>query len=195
VFAVVENERIVGLVSLGDIQRIMDEPGVAEAIIAVDMMTTDLITVSPDDNVYAALARMARDNHIVVPVVSGDGREEFLGMLSRHDIYAAVRRQLETMRRDLLVEHAGLAAIDREEGLHQLVMGAAAPKVDNIQRLLVPMQAVGHSLRESDFRRNFGVQVIAVEHADGTMECPPDPDRPLDTSQRLVAIVLEQETT
>jgi len=192
VFAVVDKNRIAGLVSLSDIQRIMDEPGVAEAVIAADMMTNDLVTVSPDDDVYTALARMARDNHIVAPVISAGTRGEFLGMLSRHDIYAAVRRHLELLRRDLLSEHAGLAAIDREEGLHQLVMGAAAAKVDNIQRLLVPMQAVGHSLRESDFRRNFGVQIIAIEQADGTIECPPNPDRPLSTSERLVAIVLEQ---
>lgn len=195
VFAVVDNSHIVGLISLPDIQRIMDEPGMAEAVIAADMMSTDLVTVAPDDDVYFALARMARDNHIVAPVVTADGRKAFLGMISRHEIYAALRRHLENMRRDLLVEHAGLAAIDREEGLHQLVMGAAAPKVDNIQRLLVPMQAVGRSLRESDFRRNFGVQVIAIERADGTIECPPNPDRPLETSQRLVAIMLESTAT
>jgi len=191
VFAVVDHDHVVGLVSLPDIQRIMDEPGVAEAVIAADMMTTDFITVHPEDEVYTAMSRMARDNHIVAPVISSDGRATFRGMISRHDIYAAVRSYLESMRRALLVEHQGLAAIDREENLYQLVMGSAAPRADNVQRLLVPMQAIGQTLRESDFRRSFGVQVIAIENADGTIDCPPDPDRPLETSQRLVAIVLD----
>ncbi len=191
VFAVVDRERIVGLVSLPDIQRIMDEPGVSEAIIAADIMTEELITVAPDEDVYSALTRMASGNHLVAPVVSRDGDGAFLGMLNRRDIYAAVRERIEDMHHHLLLEHEGLAAIDREEGLHQLVMGVSAPKTGNIQRLIVPIQAVGRSLRESDFRRNFGVQVIAVEHADGRLECPPDPDTPLQTSHRLVAIVLD----
>lgn len=191
VFAVVDEGRIVGLVSLPDIERIMDLPGVSEAIIAADMMTEDLSVVHPDDDVYYALTQMARDNHIVMPVVTRGVNPRFAGMLSRSSVYDAVRRQLDDMRRNLLLEHEGLAAIDREENLHQLVMGVSASKTDNIQRLLVPIQAVGRSLRESDFRRNFGVQVIAVENADGTLQCPPDPDAPLQTSQRLVAIVLE----
>lgn len=189
VFAVVDQERIVGLISVPDIDFIMHESPPGDVIIAADMMTQSLINVSPDDDVYHALSTMARDNHIVVPVVDDDGK--FVGMLQRQDIYEAVRQQLDQMRRHLLIEHEGLAAIDREENLHQLVMGVAAPKTDNIQRLLVPIQAVGRSLRESDFRREFGVQVIAVEHPDGTIQCPPDPDAPLQTNQRLVAIVLD----
>ena len=190
VFAVVDNGHIVGLISVPDIERIMHDAPPQDAIIAADMMTQDLVTVRPDDDAYHALNVMARDNHIVVPVVTEDDR--FVGMLNRHDIYDAVRRQLDEMRDHLLIEHKGLAAIDREENLHQLIMGVAAPKTENIQRLLVPIQAVGKSLRQSDFRREFGVQVIAVEQPDGTIQCPPDPDAPLHTSQRLVAIVLDE---
>lgn len=189
VFAVVKDRSIVGLISVPDIERIMHESPAGDVIIAADMMTQTLSTVDPDDDAYHALTLMAQDNHIVTPVVTEDNR--FVGMLSRHEVYAAVREQLDQMRSHLLLEHEGLAAIDREENLHQLVMGVAAPKTENIQRLLVPIQAVGRSLRESDFRREFGVQVIAVEMPDGTIQCPPDPDAPLQTSHRLVAIVLD----
>ena len=192
VFAVVDQRRIVGLVSLPDIQRIMDEPGVSEAVIAADIMSEDIVAVHPETGAYAALALMARDNHIVLPVISRGDEAELVGMLNRRDVYDAVRNQIDEMRRHLLAEHEGLAAIDREEGLQQLVMGVAAPQTHNIQRLLVPIQAVGRSLRESDFRREFGVQVIAIEQPDGGLECPPDPDSPLRTEQRLVAVVLDR---
>lgn len=51
------------------------------------------------------------------------------------------------------------------------------------------LQAVGKSLRKADFRRQFGAQVIGIEQPDGSIQCPPDPNAPLRTSQRLVAIV------
>lgn len=191
VFAVLDGPRIVGLVSVPDITRIMDEPAVAEAVIAADIMTEDLVEVYPEEDVYAALARMAQDNHIVAPVVSRGMHPVYLGMLSRDDVYAAVRRRLEEMRQHLLIEHEGLAALEQEESLHQLVMGFAPTKRERIQRLLVPIQAVGRSLRESNFRAAFGVQVIAVEEPDGRLHCPPDPDVPLRTDQRLVAVVVE----
>ncbi len=193
VFAVVDKGKIVGLVSLPDIKRIMTEPGVSEAIIAADIMTEEISSVDIGEDVYSALTLMARENHIVMPVVSSRDPDVFLGMLSRKDVYAAIRSQIDEMRQHLLLEHEGLAAIDQEESLHQLVMGVSGPKFGNIQRLLIPMQAIGHSLRESDFRREFGVQVIAIEQPDGTIQCPPDPDAPLKTNQRLVGIVMESE--
>ena len=84
-------------------------------------------------------------------------------------------------------------AIEHEETLHQLVAGVSVSKSENVQRLLVPIQAVGRSLRESDFRRQFGVQVIAIEQPDGSIQCPPDVERPLQTNQRLIAIVSREQ--
>ena len=193
VFAVVEADQIVGLISLPDIERIMDEPSICEAVIAADLMTPDFITIHPDEDVYTALTRMARDNQIVVPVVTRGAQPRFCGMLTRADVHNAVHSRLDELRQHLLGDHAGLAAMENEEQLHQLVMGVAPPRGHNIQRLLVPVQAVGKSLRETDFRRQFGVQVIAVEQPDGSISCPPDPDVPLSTRQRLVAIVTERQ--
>jgi len=53
----------------------------------------------------------------------------------------------------------------------------------------VPIQAIGKSLRECDFRRKYNAQVIAIEHPDGSIECPPDLDRALSTKERLLAVV------
>lgn len=191
VFAVTADGRIEGLISVPDIERIMNEPGAAELLIAADMMTQDLTTVYPDEDAYHALALMSRENHVVLPVVSRDRQRRFLGMLSRSEVYDAVRRELDKMRSALLSEHAGLGVIEHEEKLDHLVMGVSAKKKDNVQRLLVPLQAVGKSLRESDFRRQFGIQVIAIEMPDGSIQCPPDANAPLRTDQRLVAIVTE----
>ena len=192
VFAVVDRGHLQGLISVADLKNIMDEPGVSDVIIAADMMTPAPRTVHPDDDLYYALTLMARDNQIVLPVVTRFRDGEFLGMLTRADVYETVRADLEDMRGHLLREHKGLVAIDREETLHQLVTGASLGTSENVQRLFVPLQAVGRSLRESDFRRQFGVQIIAVEQPDGSIQCPPDVDCPLETKQRLIGVVSEQ---
>ncbi len=67
-------------------------------------------------------------------------------------VFEAIRGHVEQTQTLVLKEHGGLAAIDQEGQLQQLVMGTSPTKTDMIQRLLVPLQAVGKSLREADFR-------------------------------------------
>ncbi len=189
VFAVVDNGHIQGLISLPDVERVMDEPGLPDVIIAADMMTTNLSCLYPDEDSYQALNRMAAGNHLVMPVVSRRDTRRWIGMLTRTDVYEAVNTYLDRMREHLLTEHHGLSAIHQEDRLHQLVLGVPTPQKEIVQRLFVPLEAIGKSLRESDFRRQFGIQVVAVEASDGTLACPPDPDAILTSGHRLVAIV------
>lgn len=189
VFAVAKKGRLVGIISVPDIRRIMEEPALAEAVIAMDIMTERLETIYPDVDMYQALNEFKRGNHQVLPVVSRDKAHRWLGMLDRERIFAEIRENLAETQKMMFREHVGLAAIEQEGQLQHLVMGVVPKGRDMIQRLLVPMDAVGRSLRETDFRRRYGAQVIAVEHPDGTVECPPNLDEPLKTGQRLMAIV------
>ncbi|RME37056.1 MAG: CBS domain-containing protein [Planctomycetota bacterium] len=187
--AVVEHGRVEGLISVEEIRSVLDTEGLGEALIAADMMNPAVPRVRPDETLYEALHTMQRSRQAVLPVVAtGDG-ERFVGMILRSDIHRLLRRRIDEMSRHLLEEHAGLAAVEYEETIHQLAVGVAAGKTDRIQRLIVPLQVVGMSLREADFRRRFGVQVIAIEKPDGSIQCPPDVDAPLQTNQRLLAIV------
>ena len=193
VFAVVQEGRLCGLVSVTDIRRIMEEPGLAEVVIAADLMSSRPVTVYPDQDVYQAMSALEGEHDDVLPVVSRDRSRRWLGMLTRDRVFQTVQGQIEATHKHVLREHSGLAAIGQEGQLQQLVMGISPPRADVIQRLLVPLQAVGQSLREADFRRNFGAQVIAIEQPDGSIQCPPDLEAPLHTGQRLVAIVFPRE--
>ncbi len=194
VFAVCADGKLLGLVSVTDIRQIMEEPGLAEAVIAADMMTSDLLTAFPDEDVYSAISNLEMGHHDVLPVVSRDDSANWLGMLTREAIFDALRRQTAAMHEHVLEEHVGLAVIEQEGKLQALAMGVVPQPKELIQRLFVPLDAIGKSLRETDFRREFGIQVIAIENADGALQCPPDPDQPLQTSQRIVAIVPPEET-
>lgn len=188
VFAVAENGRLRGVVSTSDIRRIMDEPALAEAVIASDIMTTRLITAPPDLDLYEAMNEFRRSEHNVLPVVRPeDGR--WLGMLLRERVFESVRKNIAASQRAMLHEHAGLAAIQQEGEVQELVSALGAGQKDRISRLMVPMDAVGKTIRESDFRRSFGAHVIAVEQPDGTVTCPPDLNAPLSANQRLLAIM------
>ncbi len=189
VFAVSRDRDLVGLVSVPDIQRVMEEPAAADAVIAADMMTERLTTIRPDVDVYHALTVFERGRHSVLPVVDPARKPGWVGMLTRQHVFDAVQQRIAAMQKVLLREHAGLAAMQHEGQLHLLVAGVSQEKTDRIQRLIVPIQAVGQSLRQADFRRQFGAQVIAIEQPDGRIQCPPDLDAPLHTDQRLVAIV------
>lgn len=188
VLAVVDDNRFTGLISVEEIRQMMDIVGVDQAVIAADMVNTTVPRLRPDESAYTALTHMARSKHLALPVVRRDNHNAIVGLITRTEIHAVVREQINRMSQSLLSEHSGLAAMEQEEALHQLAAGAAVGKADRIQRLLVPMQVVGVSLREADFRRRFGVQVIAVEQPDGTIQSPPDVDAPLQTMQRLLVL-------
>jgi len=162
-------------------------------VIAADVMTEHVTTVQPQQTVYEALNELRRGGHNALPVVSREPPGRWLGMLTRERILEAIHRDLEETQQAVLQEHGGLAAIGTEGQLQELAAGLAPRRRPEMQRLLVPLQAVGLSLRQADFRRNFGAQVIAIEQPDGTLQCPPDIDTPLRTDQRLVALVSNVE--
>lgn len=205
VFAVAKDGELLGLISLPDMNRMLEQPGMAEAVIAMDMMTEDLDTVRPDENLYDALDEFRRGAHDVLPVVSRERRRwgmrgrkggagrRWLGMLTREKVFEVLQASVAETQRSVLREHRGLAAIEQEGQLQQLVMGVSPMKKDLIQRLLVPMDAVGQSIREADFRRKYGAQIIGIEKPDGTIQCPPDLDVPLENKVRLLAIVADRD--
>ncbi len=188
VFAVAQTRDLLGLISATDIQRIMNEPALAEVVIASDMMTRKLVTVQADDDVYAALAEFRRSDHDVLPVMDSTPARRWVGMLSRRRILEALRDHMADVQRLMIREHAGLATVEQDARLEQLGLGIAPARRDLVQRLPVPPDVVGRSLREADFRRAHGAQVIAIEHADGSLQCPPSLDDPLRADQRLLVI-------
>ena len=88
------------------------------------------------------------------------------------------------------------AAIARfEEGDWVIELDAPEPRFVTLSQdveagklLAAEPTAVKRVVVYGDFRREFGVQVIAIELPDGSLVCPPDPDLPLETKYRLVAI-------
>jgi hypothetical protein len=191
VFAVVDDERLLGVVSLPDIERVIADADstLLTAVIAADLMTTHIDSVSPSDDVYEALNRFRASRHDVLPVVSRDrSGKRWRGMLTRRAIFDALREHTDTIHRQVLEEHSGLHAIDAEGRISELAMTVSPAGKEMIERRMVPLDALGRSLRQADFRSTYGVMVLGIELPDGTLQFPPDLDMPLDSAHRLVII-------
>jgi signal-transduction protein with cAMP-binding, CBS, and nucleotidyltransferase domain len=186
--AVAENEDLNGVISGTDLGVVMSTGEAARLLIASDIMTTKLTTLDEQADVYTALTTFTRVEHEVLPVMSHGRGGRWVGMLTRRRVVERLHEELERSHAAAFEEHLSLRAIREDMKLDQLVMRVPGEHSD-IQRLFVPIDAIGKSLRECDFRRKYNVEVIALEESDGTYQCPPDPDRPLTTKERLLAVV------
>jgi len=188
--AVANNEELLGIISATDLGRVIDESAVAHVLVACDMMTTRITSVTPSDDLSQVLSVFKHSGHEVLPVMTrgnGNTSKKWVGMIRRQQIVDILRTDLKERHHAILREHGDLEAIDQDLGLHQMLLPMSSD-THQLQRLFVPIQVVGRSLRESDFRRQFDAQVIAIERSDGTIQCPPDLDTPLTTDLRLLVL-------
>lgn len=90
-----ERGEMTGILSLTDIRSVAFEDVLSDLVIAKDIATENVITVSPSDNLSTAIKRLASANVNQLPVVDPDNPRKVLAMLSRHDIIMAYYREME----------------------------------------------------------------------------------------------------
>ncbi len=194
IFAVTEGRILRGLITLPDIDRIRD-PLLQRSVIAEDMMVERLSALWPDDNLYEALELFRRENHDVLPVVDEAPPHEWMGMLTRTSVFHALSSQVESSRQFILEEYSGLIAMDQEAALDNLLKAVSPQNGLRIERLMVPLDALGKSISQCDFRKTYGIQIIGIEFPDGSLESPPNINATLVSSYRLLAIVTHGQLT
>ncbi|UCG33600.1 MAG: chloride channel protein, partial [Phycisphaerales bacterium] len=134
-FAVLKDKRLVGMISVADIRRLVDEEHIADAVIAADIMNEDLFMIDPDETLYEALNAIQQRGLEVLPVVVHGRERRLLGMISRETIYGMVKALLGQWREAVIHEHAGLAAIEQDSQLSQLYAGMGEPGLGRIERM------------------------------------------------------------
>ena len=85
-YPVERNDEIVGLVTLEDARAVREVE--RDAYTVADVMTTELIAVSPDEDVMTALTEL--DGNNVGRLIVLDENDEFRGLLTRTDIMTAL---------------------------------------------------------------------------------------------------------
>jgi CBS domain-containing protein len=187
---VLDGERLVGTLSMEELQFVLDEPDVGGALIAADLMSPHTALLLPGDSLYDAMHQFETQGAEALAVVSNRTKSTYLGMLSRSAVFERVRDHMDSLQRGFRREHAAL--VESREVTHLLGALSAADK-RSLEHVPVGHDWLGRSLRELDFRRSFGSEVLAVQTAARAVLHPPDPSRPLEAGDVLLVVRTEAD--
>jgi len=94
-FPVVDNEnRMVGIFSSDDVRAYLYDETIWHLAVARDIMVTNVLSVSPQDDLNVALTRFTALNLDELPVLDAEDSHKLLGMLRRKETIAFYNRQL-----------------------------------------------------------------------------------------------------
>jgi CIC family chloride channel protein len=100
-FPVVDSkQQLVGIFSLRDIRATLEGDRAGALIVAADIATFPVLTVTPDDDLHDALRRFTRKNIDELPIVDPANPRRVIGMLRRKEVIGAYDEQLAAMRHD-----------------------------------------------------------------------------------------------
>jgi CIC family chloride channel protein len=98
-FPVVDGSgRMVGIFSSDDVRAYLYNDSIWQLAVARDVMTSTLLTVTPDDDLNTALTRFTERNLDELPVVDPLDRAHLLGMLRRKDTISVYNHQLAKLK-------------------------------------------------------------------------------------------------
>jgi CIC family chloride channel protein len=188
VVPVLASGRVVGIVSVAELRHLLDGPDVPTVVIAADLVSGPPTCLEPDDTLYDAVALFQELGLEALPVVEDRKSGLFAGMLTRSLVHDALRGHLERIRESLLREHAGIAAIEEQSELVQLLGSISSVETGGVERVPVGPDLAGRSLREIDYRRTWGAEVLAIQTRERRFICPPDAGRPLAEGDVLIVL-------
>jgi CIC family chloride channel protein len=87
-----EENNLSGILSFFDYNDAIFDENLFDLIIAKDLATAEVVTVSLNDNLYDALEKISVKDFSILPVVSADNPRKLLGVLSRRDIIGAYEK-------------------------------------------------------------------------------------------------------
>lgn len=82
-------EELVGIISLRDIRPVLMEESLMNLVIAKDIMSEDVITLTSDQNLYDAFVKFGSKGIDQLPVVDKENHKKVVGMLKRTDVMLA----------------------------------------------------------------------------------------------------------
>ncbi|MCE9624112.1 MAG: chloride channel protein [Deltaproteobacteria bacterium] len=92
-----DGKNLVGIVSLQDFQGAVFEQGLSDIVVVGELMTSEVLTVTPEQSLEEALLKIGDENIEYLPVlVSGDSKQ-VLGIVSRRDILSCYNREVKEM--------------------------------------------------------------------------------------------------
>ncbi len=83
-----------GILSFSDIREVIFEEGIADLIVAKEVATTDVVSVTPWNNLHEAMDKFASIDVAQLPVVDDKTPNKVIAILTRGDIIATYNREV-----------------------------------------------------------------------------------------------------
>jgi CIC family chloride channel protein len=99
--------RLSGIFTLRDIRLALLGSDWGPLVLATDLATRPVLTVTPQDDLHTALGRLTELNLDEIPVVAPDDPGRLLGLLHRRELIAAYSQQIEALRDRQAVDRRG----------------------------------------------------------------------------------------
>ena len=94
-YPVVDDEGdMVGILSFSDIREVIFEEGLEHLVVANDLATKNVVTLSPNHNLNEAMEKFAQLDVDQLPVVRVGDNKKVMGMLARGDVMAVYNREV-----------------------------------------------------------------------------------------------------
>jgi CIC family chloride channel protein len=118
-----DDDKLWGIVTLQDMQRTQSQENFSSRGLKVsDFAVEDPVTVFPDEPIWAAIQKMSPRDLARLPVISRDGSERLVGLISRSDILRAYDVGVVRKQRGQIVEHQVDLRQQKENGFVEFVL-------------------------------------------------------------------------
>jgi CIC family chloride channel protein len=98
-FLVVDSQaNLTGIFSLRDVRLALLGSSAGPLVVADDLATHAVLTVTPQDDLHTALRRLTELNREEIPVVAADDPKQLIGLLSRRELISTYTKQIEALR-------------------------------------------------------------------------------------------------
>ena len=87
-----DGNKLTGILSFFDYNEAIFDENLKGLVVAKDIATLDVVTISTDDNLYNALEKITFKDFSILPVVSPDDPTKLTGVLTRRDIMGAYNK-------------------------------------------------------------------------------------------------------
>lgn len=86
-FPVIDSQgKLIGILSINDVREFLFEESLAKVVVARDVATSGVVTVSWNDTLQSALDKMAMIGVDELPVIQDENPDKIVGMISKRDI-------------------------------------------------------------------------------------------------------------
>jgi CIC family chloride channel protein len=158
-YVIDQKNRIQGSISLQEIRRtILDYDHLKNLLIATDIMNTQVISVSPEENLDEVMKKFGIYNTDELPVVTDSNGNQIIGSIWQHDVIETYNKQM--FLRDMSGEVGG--------DIRKISTQKIVPVIDkyHLVQLEAPTIFIGKTLAQLKIRSSYGVDVLLVKKGD-----------------------------